>query len=444
MTNACEIKTRQQTLEILFNRVDVSKLTRDYRSNPLKRVKGVYDYIPPKQDIYYLYVDCLFSIQTLCSYLGVSYPFIKKFLKLYGIHPTKELKTNQIQAFNLVMYGSKMATGNKVCQQKIKNTCVEKYGVEHPNKTLKEKERLSKQAKDRYETRGEEIKQKYKQTCLNKYGWVGYHDKEKQKATKLERYGDEHYNNQEKRKQTCIRKYGVPFAQQTEAVKQKAKQTSIERYGVDHFTKTELYKRISTNPDFVKKSNEARRKTCEARYGVDYVAQTEHHKNAFRKTCEERYGVSNYTKTKDYQEKAYNTRKCKRTFSCSKIEDKIYSLLLQKFPDVKRQYRDQRYPFSCDFYIPRLDLFIEYNGSWVHGYHKYDKNEPRDLRQVEVWKNKANEINFKGKPKTYYNYSVKVWTESDPLKRETALKNKLNWIEFFNEREFNDWFENFK
>ena len=53
---------------------------------------------------------------------------------------------------------------------------------------------------------------------------------------------------------------------------------------------------------------------------------------------------------------------------------------------------------------------------------------------------KAKEINFKGNKKTKYLKYIEIWTIKDPLKRETARKNELNYIEFFNMKQFMEWF----
>lgn len=37
----------------------------------------------------------------------------------------------------------------------------------------------------------------------------------------------------------------------------------------------------------------------------------------------------------------------------------------------------------------------------------------------------------KNKHTEYYDNAIRVWTVTDPLKRETAKKNGLNWVEVF-------------
>lgn len=109
---------------------------------------------------------------------------------------------------------------------------------------------------------------------------------------------------------------------------------------------------------------------------------------------------------------------------------------------MKTQYRDDdRYPFTCDFYIPSLDLFIEYQGYWTHGGEPYIGTE-NQLRIVKDWKNKSNEVNFKGKFKKSYKIAINTWTVSDVQKREIAKENKLNWVEFFNKESLIEFINN--
>ena len=208
---------------------------------------------------------------------------------------------------------------------------------------------------------------------------------------------------------------------QIEEFKLKAKQTSIEKYGVDNYNKTE---------------------ECKER---------------IRQTCLERYGVTNYTKSSQYKDKyknkiyveevtrkTYQTKKINQSFTTSKLESIIYNLLKEKFPDCKRWYKeDPKYPFECDFYISFLDLFIEINFHWTHGFHPYNPQDPKDQETVRLWKEKAKELNYKGKPKDFYKNAIYTWTVRDPLKRETARKNNLNWLEFFSMEEFLTWYDNF-
>lgn len=129
--------------------------------------------------------------------------------------------------------------------------------------------------------------------------------------------------------------------------------------------------------------------------------------------------------------KQYKTKKENNSFNTSKIEDKYYLFLIDKYgkEDVHRQYStDSRYPFNCDFYIKSKDLFIELNLSWTHGGHPYNKDNEEDILKLNLWKEKA-EVS------EYYKNAIETWTSRDIKKHEAVKKNNLNYIEYYNESE---------
>ncbi len=100
--------------------------------------------------------------------------------------------------------------------------------------------------------RGVPDQEKLKKTCLEKYGVENpfQYDifKEKSKSTKLEKYNDENYNNRDKAKETSLYKYGTERPSQSDEVKakirrnnkndnpdviQKKKETTFKNHGVD-------------------------------------------------------------------------------------------------------------------------------------------------------------------------------------------------------------------
>ena len=99
------------------------------------------------------------------------------------------------------------------------------------------------------------------------------------------------------------------------------------------------------------------------------------------------------------------------------------------YPDIVSQYKDNRYPFACDFYIPSLDLFIECNYHWTHGGKPYEGTE-NDKKIVEKWKTKNTK---------FYNNAIQTWTVRDVNKRNTVKENKLNYIEFWNIDDLKTW-----
>lgn len=93
------------------------------------------------------------------------------------------------------------------------------------------------------------------------------------------------------------------------------------------------------------------------------------------------------------------------------------------------------YPYCCDFYIPEKDLYIEYQGTWTHGFIPYNKHNKECQEKLRLWKEKSKDSKF-------YENAIKVWAKSDVKKRKIAKKNKLNWIEFFNMNDFDKWYKN--
>ena len=120
--------------------------------------------------------------------------------------------------------------------------------------------------------------------------------------------------------------------------------------------------------------------------------------------------------------KQYLTRKLHNTFNTSNAEEALYKELLLENSNktIYRQYKDDRYPFYCDFYIVEDDLFIELNTHWTHGGMPYDPDNPLCQEQLRVWKEKAQTSKF-------YAQAIKTWTERDVQKLNCAINNKLNY-----------------
>lgn len=240
-------------------------------------------------------------------------------------------------------------------------------------------------------------------TILKRYGVDHYSKvngfKEKVENTKLRKYGDKNYNNREKANKTCN-----------------------EKYGVSHYMLV---------PEFIEKF----KKTNINRYGVPYPMQSKEIKEKLKNVMLDKYGIDNSMKLEKTVTKIHDSKLKNGTSSSSRDEEKINELLNIKFSIVKRQYRSEKYPFDCDFYIPDLDLYIEYQGFWSHGpqecHEPFDENNKKHLEILKLWKTK-NSIQ--------YDKAIYVWTVRDPLKRKIVQENSLNWIEFFTMREFYDWY----
>ena len=127
--------------------------------------------------------------------------------------------------------------------------------------------------------------------------------------------------------------------------------------------------------------------------------------------------------------KAYDTRKKNGTLNISTIEQNISQYLKDLNINYISQYKSEKYPFHCDFYFPDYDLYVEIQAHWTHGKHPFDSLNKNDIELLNKWKTKCG-IRNNGQVNQYVN-GVNVWTHRDPLKRETAKNNNLNYLEIF-------------
>lgn len=110
----------------------------------------------------------------------------------------------------------------------------------------------------------------------------------------------------------------------------------------------------------------------------------------------------------------------------SRSEESVFYILSSMFHyNVIRQYKEERYPFFCDFYIKHLDLFIECNFHWTHGPCPYDAKSSKCTELLSTWEEKS-------KNSDYFKDAIKIWTVRDAHKISTAQNNSLNYIVLYN------------
>lgn len=122
--------------------------------------------------------------------------------------------------------------------------------------------------------------------------------------------------------------------------------------------------------------------------------------------------------------KAWLTKKKNGTCNTSKPEELLYEKLLKENESktIYRNYKCERYPYHCDFYIVEDDLFIELNAHWTHGGRPFDPNDHSCQKQLELWREKA-------KTSKYWASAIETWTIKDVEKAECAKRNNLNyWV----------------
>lgn len=406
-----------------------------------------------------------YDVRPVCENCGKPIKFLGKPSRMWKTYCSNQCRyslnrLNKYKQTCLEKYGVEYAQQSNKVKDKAKQTCLEKYGVEHYTNREKSKQTCLEKYGVESNLNIPEVKEKIKKTCLEKYGVEFFTKadivKEKIKQTCLEKYGVEYILQskefREKSKQTCLEKYGVEFSSQADVVKEKIKQTCLEKYGVtngggseqalEKIKQTCLKRYGLTNGGGSKESLEKIKQTCLERYGVDCSFKIDSVQEKIKQTCLKKYGVYSYSKTEEYsdymsklmsskemQDKINETKRKNHTFNTSKIENKLYKEIKLIFPSVIAQYnKDDRYLWNCDFYIPELDMFIEFQGSWTHGKHPFDYNSKEDQEILKKWKIKNTK---------YYNNAIQTWIDRDPKKRETAKKNNLNYVELFNKEDIN-------
>lgn len=397
----------------------------------------------------------------------------------------------------LEKYGVDNAAKSSIVKDKTKRTCMQKYNSNSPLQNEQVKEKIKQTMIDKYGVeyalQNTQSLEKFKQTCMEKYGVdnpsKNEEVKNKSKQTNLIRYGADNIMKTEqgknklkasisnldmskivcKRQQTCLDRYGCVNPSQCEEIKNKKKDTCELHYDVDNPMKSkEIVDRVQN--------------TCIQKYGDSVLGRNSSLKPKIKQSLIDTYGVDNAMKNKDIANKVgqiqrknksiyiqrslkkygkewpcqtlkirdkiskgvinalpriFHTKRVNGTFTTSKPEEQVYELLKSKFEHVERQYFDKnRYPYNCDFYIPELDLFLEFNGIWTHGREPFCENNPSHIEKLNRWVDKA-------KTSEFYENAIYVWTDLDVKKRQIALQNNLNFLEFFSFEEFQQWINSF-
>jgi len=466
-----------------MDQTELNILNRDYKQKPLKHGEKL-----TKEQLEYLFIEMNYSSKQIAKIINKNRQTVLNWCKEYGLSKTKEQIKQARKNTMLERYGVDNAMKSKQLKQKYADSVLENYGVEHPAQNSLIKEKMKQTYLEKYNVENpmlsEKVKETMKQNNLKEKGveWNTQTKemREKSKQTCLEKYGVENpaQNEEVKRKMknTCLQKYGVCHPMKLPENVKQLKQTMQELYGKDNALKVDSIRQKVNG-------------TCQQKYGNDWVMGSQDFKQKSKNTCLEKYGVDNPSKypdvinkiketscealekakqtnlerygvehpmqlslqvsTEQYERllqirqkikdklpqtlrKQYETKKKNNSFNKSKPEEQIYAKLSEKF-DVIRQYKSEQYPFACDFYIPSLDLYIEFKGSWTHGGCIYENNEQCD-KQLEDWKEKA-------KTSKFYENAIYSWTDLDVRKIEYVKKNNLNYLEFYSLEEFLLWMD---
>ena len=271
--------------------------------------------------------------------------------------------------------GKPVKWNDTVKEQAYRTYCSHK--CQHNDPAMRELKNKIEQEK--YGSKREHSVEKMKKTCLERYGVEfaiqNEECKQKQKQTVYERYGVENVIQNEETRQrrvkTNIKKFGVAAPSTTHEIKEKVKKGIIERYG-------SIEQRY-------KLSQQKFKETMLAKYNVKHHFQRHIDPLNIEKLEDEHWleqqhvdlkrtqiniaaelGVK-YTTITRYLKK-YDIPIQYNVHVSSQHEQELYDFLILNIPanDVIRNTRDIIPPQELDFYIPKHKLAIEYNGLYWH------------------------------------------------------------------------------
>ena len=274
----------------------------------------------------------------------------------------------------------KCSKSNADIKEKIKKTCLEKYGVENPSQSdiikKKKEETYFKHYGVKYFSQTNEFKQKCIDKSREKYGTdyptQANEVKEKSKKTCLEKYGCE-YSLQskevrEKCKETMLEKYSVDNYNQSEDFKEKYKNTCLKKYGVEHYSKTDEFKKKVTE-------------TTNERYGTDYYTQTDEYKEKYKKTCEEKYGcgIINSFQSEEIKEKIKKTNLEKYGVDVASKSDIVKNKI--------KQTNLEKYGVTCNLSDEKTKEKIKKTNLEKYGYEIATKNKEVIKKSIKTQRN---------------------------------------------------------
>lgn len=213
-------------------------------------------------------------------------------------------------------------------RNKAKDTWLELYGVDNPNKS-------------------QEIKVKKRETNLERYGVEFIMQSpemlEKQRHTVKEKYGKDNISQvkeiHQKKINTNINKYGTEYYFQTEVFKEDSKSSMLERYGVENYTSTDKY--LETNKLYWEKIREDGT--------IEKIVEKRESTNL------NKYGFKNPMQHPEVQKKAFQSFFVNGTAPSSKEQRRICEL-------VEGELNYPSHPYMLDIAFPKEMIYIEYDG----------------------------------------------------------------------------------
>ena len=277
----------------------------------------------------------------------------------------------------------KCLNNNEAKKEKSKQTCLEKYGVEHLSQS-------------------EQIRNRSKQTCLERYGvenpMQNQEIKNKSKNTNINRYGGcghASQNLKNKYNQTCLERYGVENPMQNQEIKEILKNSILNKYGVEHISHL---KKIKAKIQQSRREIEMLKHPFIINYtnNNEWICKCPH--EGCDKCEEKKFIISPLM---------YECRMRDKTEICTNLlpigkdrtKNTTIELFIQNILDennivYETNSRNIISPKELDIYIPSKNIAIECNGIYSHSskykdpnYHieKYKNCKEKGIQLISIW-----------------------------------------------------------
>lgn len=265
---------------------------------------------------------------------------------------------------------------------KRSNTNIEKYGVEFASKTQKTKDKTAR-------------------TCLARYGTISPTQNPlifaKVKATILENWGVEypHQNSElaSRAEQTWLEVRGVIRPAQDPIVMEKMKTTMLARYGFDHNMKIpDIVANIRYKNKIKSYNIILDRSSADPLFSLDEFTSVD---SMF--ACEWKWKCK---KCNNEFLQAFRPGKDVRCLTCAPLKESSGERDIRHWLDNHNiQYiqnnRKTIKPYELDFYLPNLNIAIEFNGIYWHSeqilnddkYHfnKFTRCKAINIKLIQIW-----------------------------------------------------------
>lgn len=404
-------------------------------------------------------LNYLYIIEGKCISLNCENIFSKRIRCLlktgaFCLECTQNNKQNKMKNTCLEKYGVDNATKTVNVREKMKKTCLKKYGVESATQSYIIKEKIKKKYLEKYgieyATKTDIVKEKIKKTCLERYGETSYSKtdefKKRYEQTCLEKYGVTHSLKstivRQKIINTNILKYGSHCVSKNKSVQNKIKMTNLKKYGFTSAMKNKLvqYKTKITNLKkygklYTLQNKEIKNKainTTLEKYGVDNYSKTDEYKIKIKSTNLKKYGKKSYNQTDECKEKIKftNLKKYGKHYSqteeykkkCKETSLKNYGV---EYPFQNPEFAEKMYKnsFKLKEYTLPSGKIIKYQGYEHFAYNELLNIQNLDENELITSRKEVPEVWYKDENGKRHRYYVDIFIPS----QNKCIEVKSTW-----------------